>query len=500
LSVEVPPGTRFCVHSPWYRDRALWQALTLGLVLRLLAALLGYGPLALDDYGHVLVPARNAALGLTPEIPGYRSLFPVGYVAGLFSIGRWLGLAADPVLQVQWVGVAAGLVSLLTVPAAYFYGHLKGNVRLARVAAFVLAVHFALPFIETRVFGESLSIPYVFLGVVVAETAIGRRSLKLAALGGALLAVSCLFRFQNLLFVAAYGALLFAGRERALGAALTGVALGLFAIGQIAVDALGGRAAFATFVAYFQETVGSKSIGETQSPFVFVALLAGLFLLPLSAPLFLGAGRAWREHRRPLTAALVFLAVHSIVAHKEERFLIPAVPLFLLGLAAAWEACLDRPFIRKILTPVLVGLGAVLAVAVSSNNSQSGFFGPLVAFQRAFDKGLCLEIDGPHLASIGWIREYFVWKPVAFAEVASSGLTADALREELEKRSLPAALVTGDSIEAKAALEKLVGNAGIGCGPVEQSSPWIDRAIYRMNPVRNVRRRPRFFRVCRLAG
>jgi hypothetical protein len=105
----------------------------------------------------------------------------------------------------------------------------------------------------------------------------------------------------------------------------------------------------------------------------FVILFLGLSLPPVFLARYRGLD--WRIRYQPLLPAVlmfgVFLAAHSAVPHKEERFAIPALPLFLILLTPLAVHLLDTPGQRWRVGLFAAINGAGLILLVSSPLQQN---------------------------------------------------------------------------------------------------------------------------------
>ncbi len=305
-----------------------------GAALTALTGLFNPGIISLDDYNNgfsVMVPAQNApsvaslAEGIFPFFPKLvlRTIAQTAYAIGI----------SEPFSQLRFslavLGLAVFLI-LFTTARLLFAGREKEW----RVAAFLVAFYFALPLFSSRPMNETLCMPWLTLSGLCAAlyAQSGLRKWLLAAL--ATLTLACLMRFQAgvcglaLLFLVLYRR----NSRDFLFFALAGASL--FLLSGLPDYFQHGRlhAQLRDYLAYNVAFSGDHFGRMPFYTFFFLAL--GLSLPPTFFSRYRGFD--WRRAYQPLTGPLLyvilFLLSHSLSPHKEDRFFIPILPLFLFTL------------------------------------------------------------------------------------------------------------------------------------------------------------------------
>lgn len=468
-------------------------ALLLGLALRSLAAYYVYGPLAVDDTVHGLSPAAAMAAGKWPAIPAYRSYLLVWLLARFYSWAAAWGMGHGPAAPVRFVYGCLGVLSLGTIAGAYFYARAfreLGNT-FAALAMYLMAAHFLMPFAGTRAFGECVAMPFLTLGLGLAE--LGRKEDNLAelALGLALLGVATLLRFQVVIVFAGYAAFLAVSRQHRGLAVAVGVAIAMV-LAEGLIDSRSGRPWLSTFGAYLKENGAGAAEYGVQPWYAHLAFLAACTLPPFSLVFLDRLPALARDHAPTVLVLVAFVGAHSVIAHKEERFMFPMLPLVLLLLAAAWADKADTPVAKLVYFPAFAVLNSLAVIVVSISNTQAGDIQPLVELQERYGTGVILETS-PSINQNFLATGLFLKKPVAFERVAPESLTPTFPRDYFARHpgpAIPALVVTTPDPALAIRLETME------CGPVESATSLLDRIIYRVNPKRNTRRRPIFYVVC----
>ena len=323
-----------------------WWALT-GLVvvlasgLRLLLALGDHSIYWPDEIYQSLEQAHRLAFG-TGLIPwefrdGARNWILPGFIAGIWKVATLLGVSSSLTL----VAVARTGFVLASAAAIWLSARLCARLASARagfVAALVLAVLPVSVVFGYRTMAESLGAPLIVLSALLLLDRTPRRTCQ-AALW---ITLATLLRYQNALFGLAFLLGLVAERRRREALLFCGAGAAVLLAGGLLDWATWGRP-FHSLIAYVDfnllrggaSTFGvepfwyyGKSLWDSTGPVVIV-FLALAVVGGLRAPA-LGL------------ALLAYLLAHSLIPHKELRFVVPALPLacVLVGLGA--ERLLER--------------------------------------------------------------------------------------------------------------------------------------------------------------
>ena len=325
-------------------SRVLRVTLALSLAFTLAAALASDSVFQVDEYFQVAGFA-SLKLGLTPAsaLPWEHAerirpwLHPGSYALLARGLGA-LGVT-DPFTLLRAWRLASGLAAwgalaalLLAVRAWLPWA------RWRRLAYLSLALPYFVPYLAARLSSESASTTFLVLGLAALlplapvgdGSAGGEASSGRLFAAGAALGLAFAFRYQT--GISAAGLLLWVlvhrrDRLRALGSLAAGMVLPL-ALGLVA-DAWG----YGTFEIvpwrYFDVNLlqGKAAVfGRSPMP-AYLWFMAGLFP-PFGIALLLALLLFWwRFPRHLLTwATLPFVLVHSLIGHKEIRFLFPILP------------------------------------------------------------------------------------------------------------------------------------------------------------------------------
>jgi len=486
----------------WCLEHPLAAATLVGLLVRMVAATVGLSFHARDDYFHVLDIALRWAADPAfdwdaTDLPGagIRSHL-VPRVVWLIIIGlRSVGID-DPETVLRVIYACAGLYSLLVVPGVYLAARRLLDQRGVLLATALAAAHFAMPYAGTRLLIEAMAMPPLAFGLWLATYRDPRRLL----VSGFLIGLACWFRFQvgvaALGFVVAIG---LAGRAQGgWGEAARRIAA--LAAGGLAAGALQGLFDLWTTGEFLGPVVRNIQINldpkpglSRSTPLAYIGLWLLLTVPPATVVLLPMLVRATR--RLPLVAwpFLSFVVVHSLIPHKEDRFMLPMLPLFLILLAAAPSALESArgPWWERIrrlwpATRTFLIVMHVLAVIIASTAQSQASLRDAMITLRADTEMRALISMGPEL------QTYFLARPDAPTRRlgrVDAGWLARTLEELGDSGVLPNRFLSFAAEGHK--LQILLPAFGLTCEPPEEVDGWwLDRVIYALNPKRNKRRSP----------
>ncbi len=309
------------------RERPLPVLLTGALILRLVAAWFARGYMAADDHHQVVEIAAEWLRGHGTFLGGssqfYRSLLFPGLHWVIMAACREAGLA-DPDRVMVVVRVVLGLYSLWGVAVAYRFGELLGGRKVAWAAGWLVAAHAMLPYASVRSLTEMAALPPLLASLFLLY-----RRRPVAA--GLLFGLAAVLRFQTFFCVPGVaGYLLFRRDRRLLAGWLLGAVVPL--VGQGMWDYLLHGSFLGSLAAYFEHNRVHRYDYVIGPLYRYLLLVPGFFIPPFGLLLFVAMFRAVNRRGLLFWATMSFLAIHSLIPQKQERFLLPVFPeMALLG-------------------------------------------------------------------------------------------------------------------------------------------------------------------------
>jgi phosphatidylinositol glycan class B len=354
----------------WLAQRRKWAALVAILVaafaIRLIAAIALPNIAHPDEIFQVVEPAHRLVFGsgIVPweYIVGIRSWAFPGLIAGVMEIAR--GLGDDPRLLFGAIAAAMAAASLVVVACGFLWGYRLCGLPAAIIVGAVLAVWVDLVYFATHPLSEVIAADCLVAGLYLAypeRRDSGRARLFLA---GLLLGLTFLFRFQLAPAIAVAGLWIGGRAIRARWLPLIGGGMVPVLLAGL-LDALTWSYPFQTIWLNFWVNVvlQASEYWGTSAWYKLVGLLilswGGSFVL-------IGLAALWGARRLPLLllVAATIVAAHSLIPHKEYRFIYPALPLIMI-LAGIGTAELVIAARRLTARPAGWHLPAAVAVAIA---------------------------------------------------------------------------------------------------------------------------------------
>lgn len=322
-------------------------ALTLiALLPRLVAAVFSGGYFAHDDHFLIIEAAGSWVdghdynywlpwnQGVEPRPSGH-SFFYVGLHYLLLSALRRVGLL-DAEQQMVVVRVLHALWSIVVVRVGYRIALRLSEPAIAWRTGLFLALFFFMPFLSVRNLVEVACIPFLMLGAQRLLGTTAAPSPRDLLVAGIWIGLAMNIRFQTIFFAIGPGLGLLM-QKQVRGALLygLGVALPLLVL-QGGIDLFLWGRPFAELGEYVLYNLNNTTTYGVLPWYNYLLLLAGLFIPPFS----LAVGFGFFRRTSPLLLwlpILLFIAVHSYFPNKQERFLLPIVPLYFALGHVAWE-------------------------------------------------------------------------------------------------------------------------------------------------------------------
>lgn len=279
--------------------------------------------------------------GLVPweYLVGARSWVLPYLLAPVFWIAHWV--SPSPALALQAVAFVSSAASLAIVVSAYALGWRAGGRTAAIAAALLTALWPEIVLMSSHVLADTVSAVPLAVALAVGYRRPARAGVLLAT--GALLAFAAMLRPQLLPAVAAAGFWI-GGREWRHYLPLAGGGLAVAAVFGLVDWWTWGLPFVSAIRNYVANRAGIASTFGTAPADGYVLVESRIWFwatLPIAVTALAGA------RRLPLVAvvAAVVVATFSLVGHKEERFIYPAIPLLfiLCGVGTAelgrlWQA------------------------------------------------------------------------------------------------------------------------------------------------------------------
>jgi len=318
----------------------------LALILRLLSAIFSKGYIHPDEiFQSIEVIYKSIfGIGFVPWefIEGARSWVYPWTVYIIFKIMIFFG-ATD--IEVILIGVRffSGLMSMITVVTAYFFGKELYGKKAGIFATFFIAIWYDFIFWSTRTMSDGLAVNFLFLAIYfvfrikksqtwknrLKESNV-RKEILFSSLCGFFVGIAYMFKFPLIIFsIPIIIWLIFYKRWRGIVC---------FSFSLIFVFLIHGLIDYFAWGTFLQSTIeflkyniiSGKNAQHGAYPFyAYIAFFAYYYsIFSVLFLLFIGLGmqRNWKTIFL-ICSSLFFIIVFSFVAHKEYRFILPIMPL-----------------------------------------------------------------------------------------------------------------------------------------------------------------------------
>ncbi|MCX6111774.1 MAG: hypothetical protein NTY22_00585 [Proteobacteria bacterium] len=462
----------------------LFMSLALGLLFRLIAAYFIYTPMALDDLNHAWQPVINFFWGAPMSLPSYRSPLLPYMLYGFLKIGYWFGFSYDPLLSIRMMNVGLAIVSLLTMVGGYYYFKNRENKLFGITLMYMLALYAAMPYAATRSFGEAVAIPFLMLGFGLCAYGEQKNKLWVFALGFLSLGISVLFRYHVGLIYVTYVLILLFRKDKKYFK--TSILVGILVAGiSISIALLYGRYPMQTL--YEHLAVNYKYDFGACKWYNLILLMFGLTLPPFSLVFLDKIKKVFMDNLEAGICFLVFLIAHTLTSHKEERFMLPIVPLLLIFMSALWVEKKDSRLVKYTFSPAFLIINTVFLFLVVTVPSQKGLIEPLFFANKKLspEKGILLNSNiskwayDTHLKRSIQSIDYLLIEPV----------TPVYLENLFEKNPNKTQVMIISEDPKKLLMLDGYKSSYLSCENITYHTSIIDKILYSLNPKYNGRKK-----------
>ena len=335
--------------------RKMWEQKPLVLIMifaimsRLISVLFAKGYGMHDDHFLVIEWAQNLLNGqqINRNNPaGHSLVYPGLHCFLLFALNK-LGLYKPDIIMytVRFIHAA---ISIITVYLGYKIVLLRAPKKVAAEAGLLLAILWLFPFMSVRNLIEMVCIPFIMLSTYFLIKYEDSKHLHLTLIAGLFLGIAFTFRYQTNLFVLGF-VLLFLFRKEFLASVY--VAFG-FVVSSFLIQGITDWVAYgypyASFLSYYLYNAANANNYTTGAWYIYIFTIMGVLIPPTSLLIMFGFIRQWKRWTLLFWPTLLFLVFHSLFPNKQERFILPAIPLFIMAGIVGWrEYVLQSPFWQK---------------------------------------------------------------------------------------------------------------------------------------------------------
>ncbi len=391
-------------------EKPLLLIMIAALFFRLIAAVFSKGWGMLDDHFIVIESAQSWVDGYDYNdwLPGSRfntgpsghNFFYPGIHFLLFSLFRFTGLE-DPQTKMLIVRLIHALFSLVTVWLGYRITEQAGGKKAAGIAGILLALYWFMPFMSVRNLVEMANVPFLMMGFwLMLRPQATRRVFLSFLLAGICFGFAFNIRPQTGLIAFGAGAVLLMRREWSPVLSLTLGALLVVALVQGGIDWFIWGYPFAEILGYINVCLTERNDYLTMPWYNFLLVLSGMLIPPVSLFLFFGFLRSWKKYLIIFLPAVLFLVFHSWFPNKQERFILPMIPLFIMTGAIGWQSFVEQSGFWKVRRNLLRAswiffwiVNSILLIAFSFTYSKKARVETMVYLSKYPDVTCYMTLD-----------------------------------------------------------------------------------------------------------
>lgn len=329
-----------------YKDKhPLLLVMGVALFVRLVAAFWAKGFMMLDDHYLIVEAAGSWADGFDTNAwlpwtkgnhgPHFMSFFYVGIVWVFFEFLQLLGID-NPDMQMFFLRLAHGVFSLLTVYYGYKIAEKLGNKYSAFQVGMILALLAFFPNFSVKQLVEMVCIPPLMASYWFLIKDDTKENIKNYILAGILAGLAVGIRYQVGVFYVGIAVVLFFNKKYKGLAILSVVAGIVFFFTQIS-DIILWHEPFAQLKAYIAHNTTYQNDYVSAPWYRYIFTVVGFLLPPISFFLLFGFFRNWKKFSLFVLPTLLFLVFHSMYPNKQERFILPALPIIITIGVIGWN-------------------------------------------------------------------------------------------------------------------------------------------------------------------
>lgn len=325
------------------------------LIIRLVAVIFSQGYGMHDDHFLIIEASGSWVDGFDynhwlPWSPGNRggpeghSFTYVGLNFFFFSLLKGIGIS-DPKILMLLNRLVHAVFSMLIVSLGIKITEKLSNKKHAVLVGWFLALLWLMPFLSVRNLVEVTCIPFLMWGVWLI---LKGEKLYRFLLAGLIVGMAVSFRYQVGVFAVGMAAVYFFQKEFKGFLLFSAGVLITFGITQGLVDFIIWGKPFAEFIGYFTYNVneGTEYI-PNNNYFMYVLVLMAAFLFPLGLLVGIGFFSAWKKYLPIFVPVILFILFHTFYPSKQERFILPVLPFFLILGVIGYETLRKKSFWDK---------------------------------------------------------------------------------------------------------------------------------------------------------
>jgi hypothetical protein len=355
--------------TKYYQEHPLRTILLAGLFFRLLAAIFSQGYGMFDDHFLIIESSQSWVDGRDysnwlpwnqpVEKPEGFSLFYPGLHYLLFVVLEFFGIM-DPATKMYIVRFLHAMLSMLVVYFGFrITWRMSGSLKTASDAGWLIALLWGLPFLSVRNLVEMVCIPFMMLGIwyiLIAEDK--RKPLLMFLISGIFMGLAFSIRYQTIIFIGGVGLYILIRKQWKEAIMFSiGTILSVSLI-QGLIDFIIWGYPFAEFIEYIRYNIAARYDYINGPWYKFIVFFALVIFPPAGFLIFFGFLWSWKKYLLLFLPVFIFLAFHSYFPNKQERFIFPILPFYIMLGYLGWNELYKNSWLKdkahKLVTVIFV--------------------------------------------------------------------------------------------------------------------------------------------------
>jgi hypothetical protein len=339
------------IRTTW-DEKPLILILGSAILFRLIAVILARGWGMIDDHFLVIESSQSWVDGhdYNSWLPGSdgnhgptgHNLFYPGLHFLLFSFLKLVNID-NPQVKMIIVRFIHAAFSLFTVYYGYRITEKLDSRSTARTVGLLLAIYWFMPWMSVRNLVEMVCIPFLVMGIwVIVRNDKPSRPFITYLIAGLFFGLSVVIRPQTAVFSLGVSIVLLSRKQwKELPGLITGIIIPFVLISGGIDFFIWGRP-FVEFLEYIRYNLSGKDSYIVMPWYNYLLVVWGLLLPPVSLFLSFGYLRTWKKHLILFLPSLLFFILHSCISNKQERFILPFLPFFIILGCIGWYDFLGK--------------------------------------------------------------------------------------------------------------------------------------------------------------
>ena len=329
----------------YYNQHPFRSIMGIALFVRIVAAVFSRGFGFSDDHFMVIEVAQQWINGLDDNawlpingntVANGPSLLYPGFHYYLFVILKMMGIT-NPEIKMLIVRLIHAVYSLTIVFYGYKISEKLSGFEIAKRTGLFLALLWFLPMMGVRNAVEIVCIPPLLWGTWLLIVADEKNSLKGFFIAGLITGIAFSLRFQTLVFIGGMGLGILI-HKKWLQAIYFGIgSLITIVLIQNTIDLIIWGKPFVELQAYVNYNIANAYNYINGPWYNYTLLVLGLLIPPISFFIVVGMYKVRKQYLWIILPAFCFFIFHSYFPNKQERFILPVIPFFVMAGLAGWH-------------------------------------------------------------------------------------------------------------------------------------------------------------------